>query len=132
MTAMIVAALSSSGCAAAGGETATWALADPSAVSAQSDRIDLLVSRLECASGVTGETLPPVVSYSAEEVAVRVDVKANGNAAANCQGNDLVPVSVELREPLGERNLVDGACMEGDATKTVFCEDGGVRFSGQS
>ena len=113
------------------GETAVWELADPSGVSPQSEQVDLLVSRLECASGVTGATLPPVVSLGEADVVIRVDASWNGTSGGTCPANDLVPVTVQLGEPLGQRALVDGACLREDAAGTASCEDSGVRLGGR-
>ncbi|MEE6272269.1 hypothetical protein V2J56_02775 [Georgenia sp. MJ206] len=108
------------------GEAATWALSDPAAVSAGSVSIDIGVTRLACASGVTGEVLEPQVTYEADRVVVEVDVAPLGGSATSihtCQGNDVVPVRVELDEPIGDRQLVDGACLAGLAIDTAFCLD---------
>lgn len=113
------------------GETAVWELADPSGVSPRSEQVDLLVSRLECASGVTGATLPPVVSLGEADVVIRVDASWNGTSGGTCPANDLVPVTVQLGESLGPRALIDGACLREDAAGTASCEDSGVRLGGR-
>ena len=113
------------------GETAVWELADPSSVSPRSEQVDLLISRLECASGVTGATLPPIVSLGEADVVIRVDASWNATSGGTCPANDLVPVTVPLGEPLGQRALVDGACLREDTARTTSCQDSGVRLGGR-
>lgn len=93
------------------GDTATWELLDASDVSVDTTILEVGAVRLECASGVTGELLDPVIVYESDQVVITIDAASNGTGGATCQGNDVVPVTVKLSEPLGERNLVDGACV---------------------
>lgn len=104
------------------GETATWTVRDPGAVSEESTTLELDVVRLGCASGVTGRVLDPDVSYHHDRIVIRIDVAPSGHTDADCRGNDAVPITVELTEPVGGRRLVDGACLDGDAVNTSFCE----------
>lgn len=103
------------------GDPATWELRDPGTVTAESQSLDVGVQRLGCSSGVTGEVLEPQVSYQSDRIVVQVDV-VPFRGAANCPGNDSVPVTVVLDEPVGDRDLVDGACLSGDAVSTALCE----------
>ncbi len=109
-------------------EPATWALADAAAVTPDAAMIEVLATRLECASGVTGDLEEPVVTYSPDEIVIRIDAADNGDGAADCQGNDAVPVTVVLSEPVGDRDLIDGACRDTAAVGTAFCESP-VRWS---
>jgi len=104
-------------------DPATWELAATAEVSAASTTIEVVATRLDCANGVTGDLEAPTVVYGVEEVVIRIDAAYDGDGAANCLGNDGVPVTVELAEPVGDRVLIDGACRETAATDTVFCED---------
>ncbi|HQA77387.1 MAG TPA: hypothetical protein PLL50_03410 [Propionicimonas sp.] len=110
------------------GVTATWRLADPAEVSADSVSLSLLVTRLECSGGKTGELMEPVVSVSAEDIVIRVDAVPNPAGTYTCPGNDEVAVAVTLTEPVGVRPLVDAACLAGDAVRTSYCADGAVRW----
>lgn len=110
------------------GETAVWELADPALVSAESTDLDVLVTRVACASGVTGAVRAPQVSYERDHVVVTIDVEPLPGDAYDCQGNDAVPVVVRLSEPLGARLLVDGACADPEAADTSFCRDEGIRW----
>lgn len=102
------------------GDPATWELRQD--VTATSRSLDIGVTRLDCASGVTGEVLDPRVTYETERIVVEVDVAPIGDGAQDCQGNDVVPVTLELEEEVGERQLVDGACLDGEAATTSSCE----------
>jgi hypothetical protein len=104
-----------------GGDAATWIVMDPAAVSEDTTELDIGVTRLGCASGVTGEVLEPVVAYEPDQIVITVDVARFTAGAADCQGNDVVVVTVQLDEPIGQRPLVDGACLEGEAADTSFC-----------
>jgi hypothetical protein len=103
------------------GETATWRISNPTSLGRYSTSIEVVVTRLGCSSGVTGETLAPVVTYKSEQNAIRIDVEPFGGGAADCQGNDAVPVTVQLDQPLGERTLIDGGCLRIDAADTAAC-----------
>lgn len=103
------------------GAPATWQLVDPGRVSSDSTTLEVEVTRLDCANGVTGELLAPVITYEADRVTIRIDAEPSQLGAANCQGNNAVPVVVELSEPLADRTLVDGACITTDARRTAAC-----------
>ncbi len=104
------------------GETATWRISNPTDLGRDSTSIEVVVTRLSCSSGITGETLAPVVTYKSEQITIRIDVAPFGGDAADCQGNDAVPVIVQLDQPLGERTLIDGGCLRIDAADTAACE----------
>ena len=104
------------------GETATWQLGDSVNLGSDSTSIEVEVTRLGCASGVTGETLAPIVTYSSEQIAIRIDVEPFDGDGAECPGNDAVPVVVQLDQPLGQRTLIDGGCLRSDAANTATCE----------
>ena len=103
------------------GVPATWQLVDPDSVDPDSRTLEVEVTRLECADGVTGELLAPVITYDADQVTIRIDAEPRAVENANCQSNDAVPVSVALSEPLGERTLIDGACISTEAQGTAEC-----------
>ncbi len=111
------------------GATGTWELLDPDQVGTTSTELTIGVTRLECASGVTGEVLEPVISYGEAEIVIRADVAPLSGNMHTCQGNDVVPVVVELAEPVGDRDLVDAACLAGEAVTTSFCAGGPVRWT---
>lgn len=104
------------------GEAATWQIGNSTNLSRNSTSIDVVVTRLGCASGVAGETLAPVVTYTSEQVAIRIDVEPFDGDGADCPGNDAVPVIVQFDQPLGERTLIDAGCLRIDAASTVSCK----------
>jgi hypothetical protein len=132
---LAVAAVTLAGCVAApppppppGPSVGIWELSDIDAVDATTERIDVEVTRLECSGGVTGEVLEPVVTLEADRILIRTDVAPLPDGAYTCQGNDRVPVTIELGEPIGDRELVDAACLDEAAASTGFCQDDGVRW----
>ena len=72
--------------------------------------VHLLINERACAGGQSpeGRVEPPIVNVTAESVIVAVLVREipGGN---DCPGNPDFAVAVELPEPLGERQLLDGA-----------------------
>lgn len=110
------------------GTIATWVLEHPNRVTPESTTLDLLVTRIECASGYTGEVLQPVVTIAEDRITIRTIVEALSPGAALCPGNPYVPLTVELPEPVGDRLLVDDACRHPDLLTTVFCVDDGLRW----
>lgn len=118
------------GCAGqAGGEaTAVWVLAPDQALDADASGFTAGVTRLGCNSGVTGTVNDPDIQVTEDEVVVTFTVSPGPPAAADCPGNDEVAYDVELPAPLGDRSLIDGACLGEEAGDTVFCEPSGVRF----
>ncbi|WP_102159898.1 hypothetical protein [Zhihengliuella halotolerans] len=123
------AAILLAGCAngAEGLPPAMWRIDDASPPRADSTSVDVLVTRLECSSGVTGEVNEPDVMEIPDEIVVTFTVEDLELGAATCQGNPEVPASFSLNEPLGERRLLDGQCADGDAATTSFC-DSNVRW----
>lgn len=126
---VVTGALLLAGCRSGGyGSVAVWELTDPAAVSAESTELEVEVMRVACASGRTGEVRSPRITYEEDRVIVRIDVEPLSGGAHTCEGNEAVPVTVTLRESLGDRRLVDGACEDEEAARTVFCDDEGVRW----
>lgn len=109
---------------------AVWRLAPGASVSEDSTRVDVLVSRMGCNSGETGEVLEPDVEMTADEVVVRFRVSPGEPAEASCPDNLEVAYTLILDEPLGQRRLVDGECLEsGAGVGTSDCrEDRGIRY----
>jgi hypothetical protein len=110
------------------GDTATWTLAAPDEVSAASKTLTLSVTRLGCAGGKTGVVLAPSVSMSDTMVIIRSSVEPK-KGFGSCQRNEPVQVTLTLSEPVGNRDLVDAACLDGDAVNTAACSGGAVRWT---
>jgi len=111
------------------GVTATWTLAHSDRVNREATSIDILVTRLECANGTTGELMEPVVSMGTDDIVVRTDAVPNPPGGYVCPANDSVAVTVTLSEPIGDRTLIDAACLAGDAVRTSYCQAGAIRWA---
>lgn len=109
------------------GTQATWEVADPAAVKPADRSVHVQVQRVDCAGGKTGEIVGADVDYQNEQIAIAVYLKPL-EGAHTCQGNEQVPYTVELDEPIGQRELVDAACAAKPASGTVMCDDA-VRWS---
>ena len=110
------------------GATAAWAIDMMRPPTKESKSFTALVTRLGCSGGETGKVLKPTVSAGEGQIVVTFTVKALPSGAYSCPGNDQVPHLVDLGEPVGDRRLVDGACLAGEAVSTSFCIDGPVRW----
>lgn len=108
--------------------TGTWELFEPGGIAPESTTLYLGVTRLECSGGATGMVLDPEVRYEQDRILIRTNVEPLPEGAYDCQGNDSVPVTVKLAEPVGEKELVDAVCLDGDAVGTQPCVDGGIRW----
>lgn len=113
------------------GDAAVWFLAPDRTPAASSTSLAVLVSRLDCNSGVTGEVLPPEIRKSESEIVVTFAVAPRSPGAASCQSNNQVPYEVDLGEPIGRRSLIDGECLPGgQAATTSHCASGPRRHPG--
>lgn len=120
---VIALAVGLGGCATSEGESdATWRLAPQVEVDSATTTFEILVSRVECNSGITGTVNEPSVEFGDEEVVITVRVSPGSPQAATCQGNDEVPYTLRLAQPIGDRVLIDGGCRGGEAAETVFCD----------
>lgn len=118
-------------CGALPGSTAdaSWTLAPGQEVGPTSKQLEVLVTRVGCNSGVTGEVEEPEVEVKSDRVIVTFVVTPGEPGSANCQGNPEVPFLLTLPEPLGNRALADGRCLANDdVASTAFCADGGLRY----
>ena len=120
---------SDQGSSDAGGATATWTVVDDDPPTTTAESFTAMVERLGCSGGETGEVLEPAVVANEVRVVVTVSVEPLPPGGYTCPGNKAVPYVVELDEPIGERQLVDGACLSGEAVSTSKCSDGAVRWS---
>lgn len=105
------------------GDPATWQLTSPNAVTPGTRSLDIEVTRLACSSGKTGGILEPTISYESSRVVIQVDAALQELGSYLCLGNDSVATEVELDEDIGGRELVDGACLDGEAATTAECQD---------
>ena len=111
------------------GATALWEIDTRDPPTSHSTSFAAFVTRLGCASGETGEVHDPVVSTDRSRVVVKFSVAPLSGNLHQCQSNNKVRHIVDLDEPIGGRELVDGACLSGDAVPPPLCSEGGVRWS---
>lgn len=99
------------------GEAALWWPAPGEQVNAETQVLDVLVEEQECASGqlATGRVSEPTIERSDEHVVVTFRVRPV-EGGADCPGNPPTPAELDLGEPLGNRQLLDGG-------KAARCED---------
>lgn len=119
------------GCGALPGGTAdaSWTLAPGQDVGPTSTQLQVLVTRVGCNSGVTGDVEAPEIEVKSDRVIVTFVVTPGEPGSADCQGNPEVPFRLTLPEPLGDRALADGQCLTNDdVASTAFCADGGLRY----
>jgi hypothetical protein len=91
-------------------EAAPFVPADDADLSPESTSIDLLVNERGCASGESAEDrmAPPQIEYGEDEVVVTTRV-VPPPGPQTCPSNPDTPLTVELEEPLGDRELLDGS-----------------------
>ncbi len=72
--------------------------------------VHVLVWEMDCTSGqpATGRVTGPIVGYGADAVTITFGVRPLPAQNQTCPGNPPTPVVVELAEPLGDRELLDG------------------------
>lgn len=114
----------------AGGDPAVWNIDSNDRPTPASVSFTALVTRLGCNGGETGEVLAPSIAKEEARIVVTFTVDALPAGAHTCPGNKHVPLMVDIGEPIGQRELVDGACLSGEAVRTSFCSDGAARWSG--
>lgn len=85
------------------------------------------VVRLGCNGGVTGEVFEPEIVIDDSRIVITFTVESA--PAGRCPTNDAVPYVVDIGQPIGDRQLVDGACLPGGAAaSTMWCGPDGVRW----
>jgi len=114
------------------GATATWTVADDVPPTEDAESFTAMVERLGCSGGETGEVLEPNVVTDKEQIVVTMSVEPLPSGDYTCPGNKAEPYVVELDGAIGERQLVDGACLTEEAASTSKCSDGAVRWRPQS
>lgn len=110
------------------GEAAVWSIDAERPPSPSGRTFPALVERLGCNSGETGQVLAPEVVEEPDQVVITFTVAPSASGFANCVGNKPVPHEVALSAPVGNRTLVDGACLSGPSATTSHCLDGGERW----
>ncbi|HEY6533272.1 MAG TPA: hypothetical protein VIY72_13265 [Acidimicrobiales bacterium] len=80
------------------------------------------VARGECAGGQSGDVGPAIVELSSTEVRVTFRPPEFPPANRTCPANTPTLAQVDLGEPIGDRVLVDGGCLEGGRLPPNLCE----------
>lgn len=108
---------------------AVWSLQAPNQLGADTTTFAVLVRRVGCNNGVTGEVQEPDIQVEDTKITISFAVLPE-QTTADCLGNDEVPYEVALPGPLGDRQLIDGQCAEGaEGSGTIFCRPDGVRYA---
>lgn len=118
----------------AAGQAATWTIDTAEPPNSDTVSFPELVTRTACSGGVTGDVLDPQIVSEPDRIVITFTVAAlNPSATYTCPGNTAVRTVVNLDEPVGDRSLVDGACLDGSpAQRSVVCETGPVRHEATS
>lgn len=108
---------------------ATWTLDPDVPIDSSSTELSVLVQRVECNSGRTGEVAAVDVEADTAQISIRIDVTPRSRGVGACTNNEQVAHVVRLDEPVGTRDLVDGTCAgSGISPKVLRCADP-VRWS---
>lgn len=88
---------------------AEWEPAPGQELTPDTQEVEILVREIGCADGdsAEGRIEEPEVEYTSDAVIVTIRVRAKGGDVT-CPGNPLTPYVLELEEPMGERELLDG------------------------
>ena len=89
-------------------EPATWRVDGP--LDRSSSELPIWVHERSCASGTTadGRIEAAEVTYNDSQVTIAIRVRRKGGDV-ECPSNPETPLTVQLREPVGSRAVVDGA-----------------------
>ena len=114
LIAILIGVLALGGCdpfeaAVRGPQPARWALAPGEEISAETTEFVALVTEIGCASGQSsaGRLVGPDIEVTDDAVIVEFRVRPLGGFQ-NCPSNPATPVAVQLDQPLGDRQLLDG------------------------
>lgn len=108
------------------GADAVWTVADR--IDADTTAFTVMVKRVGCNGGSTGEVQEPEVEVDDDKVTISFTVLPVP-PEASCPDNDEVAYEVELPDPVGDRELVDGGCDEGrGGSGTTWCRPDAVRW----
>ena len=107
---------------------ATWNLAPDQALDARTTSFVANVSRVGCNSGETGSVNDPDITVEDDRIVIAFTVSPGEPGSATCPGNLPVAYEVELPEPIGDRELVDPACIGTSISDGDACTDSGIRY----
>jgi hypothetical protein len=111
------------------GDTASWELLEADQVTTESTTIQIGVTRISCASGITGTVLEPQIQVEATRIVIRALVETQKPGGYNCQSNNVVPITVKLPSSIGHHELFDAVCLDSHQLTTASCAyDQGIRW----
>ena len=90
-------------------EIADWEPAPAETLTAETQTVEILVHERACASGDTaeGRITEPDVDYRDDAVVVTIRVQPK-SGVQECPANPTTPYTLQLKEPLGDRELLEG------------------------
>jgi hypothetical protein len=128
---VVLVALALVACGGADPTVGVWEVGPGDELRPSTTSFDALVSNVECNSGREAIIEDVEVRTSKSEVVVTVKVRGYGGDQ-DCQGSPPTLHRIELTEPLGQRTMIDGGCVEGQrAHGTGACPDGAIRYKPQ-
>jgi hypothetical protein len=73
--------------------------------------VSLQLAELTCSSGQSpaGRVLEPMVAYEADRILAAISIRNRPGGPHDCQGGDTYPYTLQLKEPIGSRQLFDAA-----------------------
>jgi hypothetical protein len=105
-----------------GGDDAVWFISPEAEPDQSAETFEVDVMRVGCNGGVTGKVMEPSVDIADERITVTFSVEPV--LGGDCPGNDRVPYTVVVGEPIGDRELFDGGCHVGmQGAQTTWCID---------
>lgn len=106
------------------GAPAIWMVDPTQALDSSSTAFVALVTPLDCMGADLPVVNEPSIEYTSSRITVTVTVAPPSESGSIlCIGRQPVPLRVELSEPLGGRELFDGACSPGRPTaREAPCE----------
>jgi hypothetical protein len=113
------------------GDLAVWDVAAQQRLAPDSTGFTAMVTRTDCGSGKQGRPVAPAIDAGASAITITFRIKPHVSSGT-CQGTPGVPYRVRLGEPLGQRTLVDGACLPPGTAglkTTSFCLEHGMRLT---
>lgn len=104
------------------GKIAVWDIPQEADITAETQSFDIHATRVDCASGETGEIVDVDIESAENEIIIQAYAEPFEEEEADCPANESVIVEVDLGEPIGDRNILDGACEYDDAARTTHCD----------
>jgi len=112
-------------------DLAVWGVARDQHLTAKTTEFWAVITRTGCSSGEQGQPQTPIVDYTETTITITVRIKPHIDSGT-CEGTADVPYRILLTQPLGQRTMLDGACIPPGTNgleATSFCSDHGVRLT---